>query len=73
MLIVLQEQHRTGSTDVDEQDVAVHPATIHRMVPHDKGTVRATFEDGEQITLVGDVRGLVKQINRSCQQGYEQL
>jgi hypothetical protein len=76
MLIVVTEQHRIGSTDVEQREVAIHPDTIDRMVPEDKGTVKAVFRDGDKITLVGELRKLVNQVNRAETLGvhpYEQV
>lgn len=65
MLIVLTELKRIGSTDHKRQDVSFPPETIHRMVPHDETSVRVTFEDGEEMTLVGKIRELTEEINGS--------
>lgn len=63
MLMVMRELKRIGSTDAVEQEVAVHCDTVHRMVPVDGQSVRVTFEDGEEMTLVGTIRELTDQIN----------
>jgi hypothetical protein len=73
MLIIVTEEKRVGSTDVEFRKVAFDPDTIHRMVPKPVAlgiapdelleTVVASFEDGEEMTLVGGIHQLVEQIN----------
>ena len=58
----------TTGTKSHQAYVALDPDTIRRMVPVNDGgikTVRATFDDGEEMTLVGSIRELVEQINGS--------
>jgi len=70
MLVVLKQPDRfgAGASDFREQEVAVDPDTIHRLVPGDKvgegqKTTTATMTDGGTLTLIGSVRSLVKAIN----------
>lgn len=63
MLIVLKERKQVGSTDHREREIAVQRETVHRMVPVDDRAVRVTFEDGEEMTLVGTIRELAEQLN----------
>ena len=74
MLIIMTEEKRVGSTEVEFREVALDPETIHRMVPNPDvlgigdapdplKTVKVSFEDGEEMTLVGSVQELVEQIN----------
>lgn len=70
MFVVLKQLDRfgAGQTDFREQEVAVAPDTIHRLVPGDEvgegqKTTTATMTDGGTLTLLGSVRELVETIN----------
>ena len=67
MLIVLTQLHRIGSTDCTQRAIAVDPDSVRRLVPdNDAGeipTVRATFDDGETLILVGTIGEVVEVVN----------
>lgn len=78
MLVVLTELHRFGAgpNDFREQEIAVDPDTIHRLVSDNEiaegqettgqlvdAAVTATLTDGSTLTLKGSICWLVSIIN----------
>jgi hypothetical protein len=71
MLVVLNQESRRGAgpDDVTEQQVAINPETIDRLVPDAGRTVKAALSDGETMTFIGPIETLVDKINRCVLKG----
>lgn len=63
MLMLAKQRKQIGSTEYEDTQVAFHWETVRRVVPCDEETVMVTFDDGEEMRLVGTVESVVGAVN----------